>query len=422
MLRGGAEGAKFAKRSVTVHRRRSVSPKARRPRDRKSQILRVASRHFTLYGYHAVSMHDIAHDVGITARALYRHFDSKQQLLTAAITNALEMVENATTASTEFEQLLPGLATLALDYRGLPILWEREIRALSAEQRRRVRSILQRITATLRTAVRYRRPNLADADAELIAWSILAVFSSSSYHATSIACPDFARALTTIAETVLATPFPSVDERVCSEISAIEPTLLPASRRERLLLAAGSMFDERGYRAVSLHEIGRRVGIAGPSIYKHFGSKADLLVAVLNRGAERLTTQLALVLDTAQEPQQAIDRLLRSYIDLAMTQPELVGVLVTEVDHLPEDKRQLIRQIQREYFAQLGSLLVAYQPHLSADVARITMHAAFTVINDAIRVPSLREVASLQKGLCTISRHILGIDRPAELPSGGHLT
>jgi TetR/AcrR family transcriptional regulator len=55
------------------------------------------------------------------------------------------------------------------------------------------------------------------------------------------------------------------------------------SSRDRILDAAEARFAERGFRATSIGEIADDVGIRGPSLYKHFATKADLYHAVARR-------------------------------------------------------------------------------------------------------------------------------------------
>ena len=64
----------------------------RRPKDRKKQILEQAVRLFIDRGFHSVKLEDIAEAAGVTARALYRHYDNKQALLAAAIRTGQEQV------------------------------------------------------------------------------------------------------------------------------------------------------------------------------------------------------------------------------------------------------------------------------------------------------------------------------------------
>ncbi|MCS6918059.1 MAG: TetR/AcrR family transcriptional regulator [Chitinophagales bacterium] len=49
--------------------------------DRKDQIAQVASEHFHEKGYMAVSMRDLAKEVGIEAASFYNHYESKGSIL-----------------------------------------------------------------------------------------------------------------------------------------------------------------------------------------------------------------------------------------------------------------------------------------------------------------------------------------------------
>src|SRR3954471_21092782 len=79
--------------------RRAMEPAVpavkRRPKDRKNQILEQAVRLFTERGFHSVKLEDIAEAAGVTARALYRHYDNKQALLAAAIRTGQEQYQSA---------------------------------------------------------------------------------------------------------------------------------------------------------------------------------------------------------------------------------------------------------------------------------------------------------------------------------------
>ena len=55
------------------------------------------------------------------------------------------------------------------------------------------------------------------------------------------------------------------------------------SSRDRILDAAEARFAEKGFRATSIGEIADDVGIRGPSLYKHFATKADLYHEVARR-------------------------------------------------------------------------------------------------------------------------------------------
>lgn len=59
-------------------------------------------------------------------------------------------------------------------------------------------------------------------------------------------------------------------------------------RQELILQAAEQVFDEKGYRDTSMDEIAARVGIGTATIYSHFASKEELMIAaILERGFQR---------------------------------------------------------------------------------------------------------------------------------------
>ena len=71
-------------------------------------------------------------------------------------------------------------------------------------------------------------------------------------------------------------------KRVRSTASAVEPT------RERILSAAAQLFAEHGFIGASMPAIAQLSGITAGAIYRHFTSKAELLLEVVKRALEAL--------------------------------------------------------------------------------------------------------------------------------------
>jgi len=59
-------------------------------------------------------------------------------------------------------------------------------------------------------------------------------------------------------------------------------------REELILQAAEEVLTEKGYYDTSVDEIASRVGIAKGTVYLHFPSKEDLVIAILERNAQKL--------------------------------------------------------------------------------------------------------------------------------------
>jgi len=56
-------------------------------------------------------------------------------------------------------------------------------------------------------------------------------------------------------------------------------------RKEKIIITAIDLFDEAGINGLTTKEIARRQNITEPAIYKQFGSKKDIVMAILNRFA-----------------------------------------------------------------------------------------------------------------------------------------
>ncbi|HZO25602.1 MAG TPA: TetR/AcrR family transcriptional regulator [Chloroflexota bacterium] len=87
------------------------------------------------------------------------------------------------------------------------------------------------------------------------------------------------------------------------------------SARERLLDAAGELFYRQGINAVGINAVIARADIAKATLYQHFASKDDLVLAFLARHHERWVAWFtARVEEAAEEPR---DRLLAVFDVLA---------------------------------------------------------------------------------------------------------
>jgi len=73
-----------------------------------------------------------------------------------------------------------------------------------------------------------------------------------------------------------------VPPRVRSKAGAVEPT------RERILNAAAQLFAEHGFTGASMPAIAQLSGITAGAIYRHFASKAELLLEVVKRALKAL--------------------------------------------------------------------------------------------------------------------------------------
>jgi AcrR family transcriptional regulator len=68
----------------------------------------------------------------------------------------------------------------------------------------------------------------------------------------------------------------------------------PARARERILDAAYELFSKRGIRAVGTEEVLAKAEVAKSTLYRHFASKEELVLAFLQRREQRWTREFVL--------------------------------------------------------------------------------------------------------------------------------
>jgi AcrR family transcriptional regulator len=95
-----------------------------------------------------------------------------------------------------------------------------------------------------------------------------------------------------------------------------------ASTREKLVEAAAGLLEEGGPSAVTLREVGRRVGVSHNAPYKHFADKEELLAAVAAAELRRGRASV-LRLASGHGAAEAVRLMLHSYVRRAIAHPEL---------------------------------------------------------------------------------------------------
>ncbi|PSR68858.1 TetR family transcriptional regulator [Nocardia sp. MDA0666] len=383
----------------------------RRPRNRKEQIVEAASELFRERGYHNVSVADVTTKVDIGASALYRHFRNKNELLYAAVLTGLESLQESVDGVADLPELLATLAAGSAERRGLPLLWQREARYLDAEQRTELRERLRGITSRVADLIAAARPELTTADCELIGFSVLATLSSTSAHRIVLPRRRMEALLSTLSTRVAHTPLGTSET---DEQPATDGFEIPVSRREQLLAAAIRLFDERGYQTVLTEDIGEACGTTGPNVYNYFDAKIDLLVAAMTRGFDRRAMVVRQALAGVTDARDMLDRLVRAHIDVALENGNLVGLMASELNELPENTRKICTQEQRDYLHLWTRAVAGVRPGIDPTEARITISAVLTMVANAARTPRLRRRTDLAERLAEISMAML-FD-PTEVP------
>ena len=94
------------------------------------------------------------------------------------------------------------------------------------------------------------------------------------------------------------------------------------AKQERILEAATRLFAEKGYEAVTTAEIAEAAEVGVGTLFRYAGSKAELLVAVMNsRFAEGIEAGLSEATE-GRAMAESIIVILRPFVEESMTHPE----------------------------------------------------------------------------------------------------
>ena len=117
------------------------------PATRREQILEVAADLFAERGFHGVSIADLGAACGFSGPALYKHFRSKQSILSEMLVSISEellregrrRVKEAADDKSALASLVDWHVTFALEHKPLIVVQDRDWSALPVEAREKVR-------------------------------------------------------------------------------------------------------------------------------------------------------------------------------------------------------------------------------------------------------------------------------------------
>jgi AcrR family transcriptional regulator len=179
--------------------------------------------------------------------------------------------------------------------------------------------------------------------------------------------------------------------------------------RERMILdAAAAVFYEKGFHGAGVDELGKRAGLTGPTLYRYFSSKDEILAALFNEAMDELVSATAMVHD---EPMADLARLIRHHVGYAVSQRQLVNVYQREDRSLTDPWRRHFNHRRKQYVARWEAIVARCVPGAApADVAALTQSILGLIFAIAYWPPQTAEVTGLGELIVAFtSRGLSGI-------------
>ncbi|GIK85064.1 MAG: TetR family transcriptional regulator [Betaproteobacteria bacterium] len=115
------------------------------------------------------------------------------------------------------------------------------------------------------------------------------------------------------------------------------------NRLPQVLDAAARLFRERGYAVTSMRDIGAAAGMLAGSLYYHFASKDDLLVAVYAEGVRRIGAAVEAALAASVDPWDRLERACAAHLTALLDDSDYGQVVIrVRPDDAPDAAARLI--------------------------------------------------------------------------------
>lgn len=115
---------------------------------------------------------------------------------------------------------------------------------------------------------------------------------------------------------------------------------MPAQqRREQLLDCASQLFATQGYARATTSQLAKAAGVTEPIIYRHFASKRDLFVALIERTGRRTLEKWASHLSTAEDPAERVRRLIGDNPMVGPDGREAYRVFLQSISEVESDEK-----------------------------------------------------------------------------------
>jgi AcrR family transcriptional regulator len=184
------------------------------------------------------------------------------------------------------------------------------------------------------------------------------------------------------------------------------------SGRERVLRTAAELFYERGFHAVGVDLIVDRAGVAKTTLYRHFPSKDDLIVAYLREANDRFWAWFDTAIDTDLPPREQLIALFEAVEKLASSPASLGCTFQATAAEFPEPAHPAHatalahKRAVRARLRELAGAAGATDPAALADGLLLVMDGAFAAARMYRRASPATRAAATARTL--IAAHIPG--------------
>jgi TetR/AcrR family transcriptional regulator, cholesterol catabolism regulator len=153
---------------------------------------------------------------------------------------------------------------------------------------------------------------------------------------------------------------------------------------ERVLIAAGQLFREKGFAATTVREIAAASNMLPGSLHYRYASKDDILISLMRRGVRRVIAAVKTATATTTDPIEKLRLALRAHLEMLCSGDDSLYVLLFDWRSLPLGMRENIEHQRSRYETFWDTML--YEAHQSGRARQVldlqlVRHFGFGALN-----------------------------------------
>jgi AcrR family transcriptional regulator len=182
---------------------------------------------------------------------------------------------------------------------------------------------------------------------------------------------------------------PNIPRRLPRGTHGLDPSLVAASQRTRLLEAVGRAVAEKGYAAATIDDIVRGAGVSKKTFYEHFEDKLGCFLAAYEAASDELYEHVRAAQDDADDWVARTHAGIHAYLRWLAAEPALARVFLIEIAAAGPDALACRERLRDRYAERMRDL---QDPHIG--VPDEIFHAVVAAADDLV-VRRLRDGSDL---------------------------
>jgi AcrR family transcriptional regulator len=173
---------------------------------------------------------------------------------------------------------------------------------------------------------------------------------------------------------------PDIPRRLPRGTHGLDPSLVAASQRTRLLEAVGRAVAEKGYAAATIDDIVGGAGVSKKTFYEHFADKLECFLAAYETASDDLFEHVRAAQEAADGDWLARTRAgIHAYLRWLAAEPALARVFLIEVAAAGPEALERRERLRDRYAERLREL-----QDRDADVPGEIFHAVVAAADDVV--------------------------------------